>query len=190
MRISGPVPCAGPKSNSAGSWLSLNWGSWTYLELGESDHMSLTIRGGASWLVDGRYLFEMPGPGDFVIRFSLFALTCGREGGGRFCPPPLMFFADIQQTNGLIFTSFSVPDQKWAAHLLKKEIENRFINFELEGCIVKLWSARARRCVSGHLAQTSVWIIFRSCKIKRRSETGEPAFESTHQGTPNPCLTF
>ena len=38
-------------------------------------------------------------------------LTRALEGGGGFCPP-LMFFADIKQTNLLIFISFSVPDQK------------------------------------------------------------------------------
>ena len=31
---------------------------------------------------------------------------------------------------------------------------------------------------------------FRSCKTKRCSETGEPGFESSHQGTPNSCLRF
>ena len=39
------------------------------------------------------------------------ALTRALEGGGRCCPP-FMFFVDIKQTNGLIFTSLSVPDEK------------------------------------------------------------------------------
>ena len=33
------------------------------------------------------------------------------RGGGDSFWPPLMFFADIKQTDRLIFTSFSVPDQ-------------------------------------------------------------------------------
>ena len=35
---------------------------------------------------------------------------------------------------------------------------------------------------------------YESCVVavifKRRSETGETAFESSHQDAPNPCLTF
>ena len=52
----------------------------------------------------------------------------GKGGGGGF-RPPLMFFGDIKQANRLIFTIFSVPDQKWTAPLLKKEIDNRFVTF-------------------------------------------------------------
>ena len=49
-----------------------------------------------------------------------YLLIRALEGGGRFCPT-LMFFGDIKNTYGLIPTSFSVPDQKWAPHLLKKK---------------------------------------------------------------------
>ena len=53
-----------------------------------------------------------------TVKYCSFNPRPGR--GGRFCPP-LKFFADIKQTNRLTFTSFSVPDQKWTAHLLKKK---------------------------------------------------------------------
>ena len=42
-----------------------------------------------------------------------------------------MFFVHMNQTNLLIFTKFSVSDQKWMADLLKRQIENQSVIFEL-----------------------------------------------------------
>ena len=56
----------------------------------------------------------------FVSEKFRFNPRPGRGAGGRFCPP-LKFFQRYQKTNGSIFTRSSVPDQKWFAHLLKKE---------------------------------------------------------------------
>ena len=57
------------------------------------------------------------------VMTSLFWIACfnprtGR-GGGQILPSPHVF-RRYKKTYGLILTSFSVPDQKWTAHLLKQ----------------------------------------------------------------------
>ena len=112
----------------------------------------------------------------------------GRGGGADFALPSC--FSQI--SNKLIawflraFQYLTRNERRIFWKINRKSVHN----FWIWGCKVKICSARTRRCVSGRHAQTSVWIIFRSCKTKRRSETGEAAFESSHQGAPNPCLTF
>ena len=84
------------------------------------------------------------------------------KGRGRLCRP-LMFFADIKQTNRLIFTSISVPDRKYTAHLLKKEIENRSITYY--SCVsITMWLSDSCDFVTNHQIIQEITKFLGFCK--------------------------